>query len=173
MAINFSRFKISELCPTLMIKPQFLRYNKIEVILVFEILSKISKFAFIFLIYYFLLNFLRIMKVDLEEEKINQNATGFVLVEENGKAYPLFNINTIGRANDADIVIEDPFISSKHALIEKRGSRMIIQDLNSTNGTFVNGKRIRKPVRLKENDQIALGKKNFTFLRGERLEASR
>lgn len=139
----------------------------------FELLSKISKFAFIFLIYYFLLNFLRIMVADLKEEKTYPKATGFVLVEENGKIHPLFDINTIGRANDANIIIDDPFISSKHALIEKKGSKMILRDLNSTNGTFVNGRRIRKPVKLKENDQIALGKKNFTFLRGERFEASR
>ena len=139
----------------------------------FELLSKISKFVFIFLIYYFLLNFLRIMMADLKEEKTHPKATGFVLVEENGKIYPLFDINTIGRANDADIIIDDPFISSKHALIEKRGSKMVIRDLNSTNGTFVNGKRVKKTIRLKDNDKIVLGKRNFTFLRGERLEAPR
>jgi pSer/pThr/pTyr-binding forkhead associated (FHA) protein len=44
---------------------------------------------------------------------------------------------------------------------------MLIQDLNSTNGTFVNGKKIKKPFRLKENDEVVLGDKKFTFLRRE------
>ncbi len=144
-------------------------YNILEVVLVFELLSRVSKYIFIALIYYFLFNFLNIMMADLRREKNYPKETGFILVEENGKKHTLFDINTIGRADDADIIIDDPFISSKHALIAKRGSKLVIQDLNSTNGTFLNGKKIKKPVRLKEKDEIRLGTKKFTFLRGETI----
>ncbi len=138
----------------------------------FELLSRALKYAFIVLIYYFLFNFLKIMVADLRREKSKTRETGFVLTDEDGKTYSLFDINTIGRAEDADIIIDDPFISSKHALITKRGSKLVIQDLNSTNGSFLNGKRVRnKPVKLKENDEILIGKKKLTFLRGETIGA--
>jgi pSer/pThr/pTyr-binding forkhead associated (FHA) protein len=138
----------------------------------FELLSRALKYVFIFLIYYFLLNFLKIMVADLRNEKSQPKETGFVLADEEGKSHTLFDINTIGRAEDADIIINDPFVSSKHALIVKRGSKLFLQDLNSTNGSFLNGKRVRnKPVKLKENDEILIGKKKLTFLRGETIGA--
>ena len=93
-------------------------------------------------------------------------------MEEDGIKHTLYTINTIGRAEDSDIIINDPFISSKHALISKRGRNLIIQDLHSTNGSFINGKKIRKPVKLKENDEIGLGTKKFTFLRSETVGAN-
>jgi len=138
---------------------------------VFELLSRALKYAFIVLIYYFLFNFLKIMVADLRREKSKPRETGFVLTDEDGKTYSLFDINTIGRAEDADIIIDDPFISSKHALITKRGSKLVIQDLNSTNGSFLNGKKIKRPMKLRENDEILLGTKKLTFLRGETVGA--
>lgn len=137
----------------------------------FELLSRVFKYVFIALIYYFLLNFLKIMVADLRTEKSQLKETGFVLTDEDGKKYNLFEINTIGRADDADIIIDDPFISSKHALIVKRGSKLVIQDLNSTNGSFLNGKKIRRPMKLRENDEVILGTKKFTFLRSEAVGA--
>ncbi|AYO31592.1 FHA domain-containing protein [Biomaibacter acetigenes] len=133
----------------------------------YELLVQVGKFVLIGIIYYFLYNFLKVMVYDLTVDKQNPGETGFYLVADDGMEYPLFPINTIGRASDSDIVIDDPFLSSKHALITKRGRSMLIQDLNSTNGTFVNGKKIKKPFRLKENDEVVLGDKKFTFLRRE------
>lgn len=137
----------------------------------FELLSRTLRYVFILLIYYFLYNFLKIMIADLRREKSQPKETGFVLQDEDDKNFPLFEINTIGRAEDADIIIDDPFISSKHALIYKRGSKLLIQDLHSTNGTFLNDKRVTKPLRLRENDEITLGTKKFVFLRGEAVGA--
>jgi pSer/pThr/pTyr-binding forkhead associated (FHA) protein len=134
---------------------------------VYEFFIQISKYVFIGLIYYFLYNFLKVMFVDLimEKEKDIKEDIGFILLDERGNAFTLYDINTIGRAPDADIVIEDPFLSSKHALIAKKGRKVIIQDLHSTNGVFVNGKRIKKPVALKENDEITMGQYKYSFLR--------
>lgn len=137
----------------------------------FELLSRALKYVFIALIYYFLLNFLKIMMADLRREKVRPKETGFVLIDEDGKRYTLFEINTIGRADDADIIIDDSFISSKHALILKKGPKLVIQDLNSTNGSFLNGKKIKRPMKLKKNDEILLGTKKFKFVRGETVGA--
>lgn len=135
----------------------------------YEILAQVGKFILIGIIYYFLYNFLKVMVVDMIAEKGGPKDTGFYLLADDGHEYPLFSVNTIGRAFDSDIVVEDPYLSSKHALISKRGHRMLIQDLNSTNGTFVNGKRVRRPMALREKDEIVLGDKRFIFMRRENV----
>lgn len=105
------------------------------------------------------------MVFDMKIERYSNKDTGYYLLSDDGKKYSLQKINTIGRASDSDIIIDDPYLSSKHALISKRGPKMIIQDLNSTNGTFLNGKKVRKPTHLREKDEIVLGIKRFVFLR--------
>ena len=146
-------------------------YNINEVVYVLQLLAQGAKYVFILIIYYFLFNFFKIMLNDINREQTGKKETGYFLVEENGKKHTLYNINTIGRASDTDIIVDDPHISSKHALITKKGRRIILQDLHSTNGSFVNGKRVRKPIVLKEKDEIILGDKKFTLLRSERLES--
>jgi len=72
---------------------------------------------------------------------------------------------TIGRAGDNDVVLEfDLEISGRHAKIIKEDVKYIIEDLGSTNGTFVNGSRINSPVTLKHKDKIRTGYVKFTFL---------
>lgn len=62
----------------------------------------------------------------------------------------------LGRAPDNTIVISDPTVSSRHARLYLQGNQWYIQDLGSTNGTFVNNLRVTQhPVRI--GDQIRLG----------------
>jgi pSer/pThr/pTyr-binding forkhead associated (FHA) protein len=107
------------------------------------------------------------MVLDLYEERRSLDETGYCLRCEDGREFPIRRVTTIGRAKDSDIVIDDPYLSSKHAMIYRRGRRLIIQDLKSTNGTYINGRRIKKPVALKEKDVITMGSRKFTILRRE------
>jgi pSer/pThr/pTyr-binding forkhead associated (FHA) protein len=63
----------------------------------------------------------------------------------------------IGRGRGADLVIADATISRAHAAIAFDGARFFLQDLGSTNGTRVNGKRETR-VRLQDGDELQLGK---------------
>ena len=63
----------------------------------------------------------------------------------------------IGRADTADIVIEDSYVSKMHAMLQVFGNAIILADLNSTNGTTVNSRIVAKSV-IKSNDIIALGR---------------
>lgn len=63
----------------------------------------------------------------------------------------------IGRRSDNHIQLRDPKISRLHALILKKGSYLVINDMQSLNGTKVNNKRIYKPKRLFNGDLIQLG----------------
>lgn len=62
----------------------------------------------------------------------------------------------VGRSSELDMVLVEDMVSRKHAKITTSGDQIIIQDLGSTNGTFVNGEKIKK-VRLKEGDRILIG----------------
>ncbi len=62
----------------------------------------------------------------------------------------------IGRSSDLDMVLVEDMVSRKHAKIGMSGDQIVIQDLGSTNGTFVNGEKIKR-TRLKEGDRILVG----------------
>lgn len=64
---------------------------------------------------------------------------------------------TFGRAPDNTIVINDDFASSRHARIVAQNGAQVLEDLGSTNGTFVDGSRITSPVSLSIGTQITIG----------------
>ena len=70
---------------------------------------------------------------------------------------------TLGRSPTADIQIDDPFASSAHARIFPRGQFMYIEDMGSTNGTFLNGRQLRKPEQLKVADSIRIGDTEYRY----------
>ena len=58
------------------------------------------------------------------------------------------DIITVGRAPDNDIQLKDNFVSRQHLKIRRKGNRYFVEDLKSSNGTFVNGRQIRPGVEL-------------------------
>jgi len=75
-----------------------------------------------------------------------------------GQTFPLDRDSiSLGRDPGNDIVISDPQVSRQHARITRQGSLMVIEDLGSTNGTFVNGVRLTGPHTLVSGDVIGLG----------------
>ena len=69
----------------------------------------------------------------------------------------------IGRSREADIQIDDPNVSRKHAEVRPSGGSWTVRDLGSTNGVKVNGRRIQGPQSLKRGDTIQLGTSRVTF----------
>jgi len=73
----------------------------------------------------------------------------------------------IGRAIQGnDIVISHPAVSSHHAEIRVQGGGAIIQDMRSTNGTFVNGQRLVQPQLLRDGDRITIGDSEWLYRQG-------
>jgi pSer/pThr/pTyr-binding forkhead associated (FHA) protein len=68
---------------------------------------------------------------------------------------------SIGRADNADLVIRDEFASTHHAKLVLMNGDWLIQDLNSTNGTYVNGKRVGTPVTVKIGIPVQIGNTVF------------
>jgi hypothetical protein len=89
-----------------------------------------------------------------------------------GRVYPLIH-NTIfvGRSDGADVLVADPSVSQEHARIINGAHGFEIHDLNSTNGTFVEGQRITR-TRLRSGDRITIGQVDFKFLVDRRVNAT-
>ncbi len=82
-----------------------------------------------------------------------------------GSAYSLSEGAVLGRSEQADIQLEDTFASSQHARLALHGDVMVVEDLGSTNGTYLNEEPLRGPQPLHPGDRIRIGDSSFTFER--------
>ncbi|MEA2493030.1 MAG: hypothetical protein QOJ29_941 [Thermoleophilaceae bacterium] len=80
-----------------------------------------------------------------------------------GTSFGLAEGATMGRADGSDIPIDDAFASSAHARIFSRGQFMYIEDMGSTNGTYLNGRRLRSAERLKVGDTVRIGETEYRY----------
>ncbi len=104
-------------------------------------------------------------KIEESESKIS---TFSLELLDSGEVPPMFPLESdeikIGRLQTNDIVLPDPNVSRVHAKIEKRNESFFILDLNSTNGTYLNEKRITE-ARLRDGDIIRVGSTRLLFRR--------
>lgn len=101
-------------------------------------------------------------KIEVAEQKIEKidKALPVILLNKEGRTltFPLAKeLTTLGRHESNDICLPEITVTGKHAVIKLKDNEIIIEDLGSTNGTFVNGERIRNRS-LKPGDKIILGK---------------
>ena len=82
-----------------------------------------------------------------------------------GAAYDLSDGALLGRGDEADIVLQDNFASSRHARLVPHGDVIVLEDLGSTNGTYLNEEPLRGPQPLHPGDKIRIGDSVFTFER--------
>ena len=75
---------------------------------------------------------------------------------------PPERVLTLGRSEDSFLQLEDEQVSRRHCLLERKGDTVFLRDLNSTNGTQVNGERIVE-VALRDGDRLTVGGSQFTF----------
>jgi hypothetical protein len=96
---------------------------------------------------------------DFEPRLLVETAAG----HESGVAYDLVNGATLGRG-DVEIQLDDPFASSRHAKITRQGRTLVLTDLGSTNGTYLNDEPLTGPQPLHVGDEIRIGDSKFTYL---------
>ncbi|MGH2752461.1 MAG: FHA domain-containing protein FhaB/FipA [Actinomycetota bacterium] len=75
-----------------------------------------------------------------------------------GKSYELGDELTVGRAEKCHIVVDDTYVSQVHARFYANGESYVVEDLGSTNGTYVNRRRITSPTELSRGDRVKIGK---------------
>ncbi len=77
--------------------------------------------------------------------------------ESAGHRFELGSGATIGRSPDCDLVIDDTYVSGRHARIQMEDGAAVLEDLGSTNGTLHNGSPVKAPVSLAVGDRLRLG----------------
>jgi FHA domain len=87
---------------------------------------------------------------------------------EAGTTLPLDAITTLGRDVNNAIVVEDQFVSAEHAVLTFRGRTWYVEDLESTNGTFVNGSPVDGLAPLGYGDELQLGEVRLRLDRARR-----
>lgn len=70
----------------------------------------------------------------------------------------------IGRVENADLYLDDPNVSRKHARLKREWNELLIEDLGSKNGVVVNGRKIALPTRLRDSDEVYLGSVRLTYV---------
>jgi hypothetical protein len=80
-----------------------------------------------------------------------------------GMIYDLDGDPVLGRGDRAEIRLDDPFASSRHARVYRQGNILVIEDLRSTNGTYLNEELLQTPRPLHPGDRVRIGDSEFTF----------
>lgn len=140
-----------------------------------RLMSGVFGIIFIVILYSIIYYALRIMNNDIKGGKkkrsLVQKAHGLEILEisteseiKKGSIIPVNTTITLGRKEDNSIVLSDQFVSSYHAKIYVKNNEFYLEDLASTNGTYINDEQISGRVRLKINDVIRLGSTVFKVI---------
>ncbi len=141
----------------------------------FSSLSWIFTLAIIIIIYIIIVVTLMIMYRDLKgARKGNKKPAiklGFEVINaginnslKEGSVIPITNGISIGRKPENTLILSDEFVSGNHAKIFVKDEECYLEDLNSTNGTYVNNEKIKGKVLLEIEDEVKIGTVLFKLL---------
>lgn len=134
-----------------------------------KVINFIFGVIFVVILYFIITYALKIMYKDVKGGKKGKRtktrqAHGLEVIKSSsnetlkqGSIIPVRETLSFGRKEDNSIILNDEFISGYHAKVYTRNNTFFIEDIGSTNGTFVNGKKIEGRIRLNINDEIRLG----------------
>jgi pSer/pThr/pTyr-binding forkhead associated (FHA) protein len=146
-------------------------------VLVLEIL----KYAFLAILYIFVVRVVRAVYLELKPQTARREAAPppapapakaqarkskraprkAAVVEGDalkGKSFQLGSELIIGRGDNCHVKLDDPYVSQAHARIFAKGDSFVVEDLGSTNGTYLNRRRLSSPSELQRGDRIKIGK---------------
>jgi len=116
--------------------------------------------AFVGVLYAFLWQVIRAVRVQLAIGPGPSAAPELALTQGTSSSGSTFRVSgalIVGRSPEADIVLDDPYASDFHLRIGMQAGEIRLQDLGSTNGTFVNGEQVQSPRGLHIGDRVQVG----------------
>jgi two-component system cell cycle response regulator len=118
----------------------------------------------------------RITKVQVVKPRVDSGEACLVLVyppgPDMGKRFPLQrNEVVLGRGSDCDIQVDRDSVSRRHARVFRNGEQWMVEDLGSTNGSYVNDVPVQRSI-LRDSDFLKIGAAIFKFLSGAGVEAA-
>ncbi len=129
-----------------------------------DVLLTVLRLIFLALVYLFLWQVARSISDHLGlrwQRETRRRGTRVVVVRsetQSGLDFTVRDAVVLGRSPEADIELADPYASEFHLRLATRDGRLVLTDLGSTNGTYVNGRRVTAPVELNRGDAIQVGK---------------
>ncbi len=78
--------------------------------------------------------------------------------DRKGQTYELADELTVGRAGGCQITLDDTYVSQLHARLFRRDGQFYVEDLGSTNGTYLNRKKVTAPIAIRKGDRLQIGK---------------
>jgi len=102
----------------------------------------------------------QVVEADLDPRLVVERAPGHVP----GMEYEVGDGAVMGRGDQAEIRLEDPFASSRHARLIRQGAAIVIEDMGSTNGTYLNEELLSGPQPLHPGDRVRIGDSEFTYM---------
>lgn len=145
-----------------------------------KLITLVFGIAFIIILYFIIYYALKIMYKDVKgggrkrQSSTKKNygievlSTGENSNLEEGSILLLRGSITIGRREGNTIKLDDQYASGNHAKIIVKNNEIVIEDLNSTNGIFINDERINEFAKIRANDQIRIGSAIFKVIRAEK-----
>ena len=143
----------------------------------YGILATVIKYVFVLLVYMFILSIVKLVYLDITDARRHDMAhkgafayLKLINLRRNLKfkmheSYSIKENAVIGRSKRCHIYIDDPHLSKSHARIFLRDGSFYVMDLDSTNRSFLNGRRLPKqPVRIKDSDKLSFGNVSFIFV---------
>lgn len=140
-----------------------------------QIILVIGRLVFVALIYLFIFRMFTALLADLQVKGIFSRS-----MKENGRLEVLIGAESLpkgrifrvdgkglrlGRGKNNDVVLPDHFTSIDHAVFRLQKGQTVVEDLGSTNGTWVNGEQIHSPVQMVSGDYVKIGSITFQYSR--------
>lgn len=137
----------------------------------YTIISTALKYMFVFIVLYFIYMIVRVIFLDVKNVYRDQGISRSYLklqtenrqVQRASAYYVLDDYNSIGRDLENDLVLDDTLVSRRHAIILRKSDGFYIEDMQSSNGTYLNDRQLFESTKLENQDKIRLGDYNYIF----------
>lgn len=128
-----------------------------------DVILALLRIIFLGLVYLFVWQVARAIGAHLGISLRRQRKEGrrVVMVKsesQQGKELEIRDVSVLGRSPDADVLLDDAYASEFHMRLVAQENGLVLHDLGSTNGTYVNGRRVTAPANLRRGDTIQVGK---------------
>ncbi len=128
-----------------------------------DIILALLRIIFLGLIYLFVWQVARAIGsqagISIRRKRKEGSRVLFVRSEsQQGQEFEVKDVIVMGRSEETDVVLDDPYASEFHLRLVAQENGLMLHDLGSTNGTYVNGRRVSAPTELRRGDTIQVGK---------------
>ena len=128
-----------------------------------DVILALLRIIFLGLVYLFVWQVARAigshLGISVRRERREGTKVLFVRSEsQQGAEIDITDVTVLGRSSETDVVLDDPYASEFHMRLVAQDNGIMLHDLGSTNGTYVNGRRVTAPTQLRRGDTIQVGK---------------